>query len=670
MNKFFYILALKRFLNNLGFLKFLFFITLKIIIFLYRRIYSLKIYFFSSFSEKYMENQNIITNSLFDYKNLSNFEISNKDELLKNKFKIFSEKSQDYSTFLSEKLSKIDQINKSNRKKSKKIFEKFITLSKRNTYLTNWCYDANSKFKWNVSKKSNSLKIEYNKGFDIKVPWELSRLQSLSKICVWSFLNKKKNLYTFIKNQVFDFIASNPPSYGVNWFNAMEVAIRGANLCMITDILIQEKKLLPRERKIVFNSINDHMDFVINNLEWSPFSRNNHYLANIVGLLVMAYFLPRDEYTLGILKFADSQLFNEISYQFHNDGGNKEGSSAYHILSVEIILIGIYFSKKLEKEDSMNKAVLKKNFINKTFFINLLSDNVDKKYKKKIFRKLENIISFSTEMKRNDNSLLQVGDNDSGCFFDLDFSIESAEKKKLHLLTSLNKKGTIYHLIMKRIKVKTLCTKRSKKLIKKENSKFYEKYLYRNSYFFKFHKNIKIKDIKLVYFKDFGIFCYSNKILKLFVNCKENFDQLNSGHMHYDNLSIDFSFNNQNVVADPGSFLYTSDTAKRSDFKSLEMHFSPFFNNSEKIIEKYTFSSSRFFCARAISFDKDFFIGEVRYDEGKIIRVIQFLENGLSIKDYSNDKPIKNLLKSLQKKKISSSYGILSKNKIINKKFL
>ena len=30
----------------------------------------------------------------------------------------------------------------------------------------------------------------------------------------------------------------------------------------------------------------------------------------------------------------------------------------------------------------MNKAVLKKNIINKTFFINLLSDNVDKNTKK------------------------------------------------------------------------------------------------------------------------------------------------------------------------------------------------------------------------------------------------------------------------------------------------
>ena len=75
------------------------------------------------------------------------------------------------------------------------------------------------------------------------------------------------------------------------------------------------------------------------------------------------------------------------------------------------------------------------------------------------------------EMKRNDNSLLQVGDNDSGCFFDLDFSIESAEKRNYIYLFHLIKKGTIYNLIMKRIKLKTLRTKRSKKLIKKRKSK-------------------------------------------------------------------------------------------------------------------------------------------------------------------------------------------------------
>ena len=153
MDKSFYILALKRLLNSLGFLKFLLFIALKIIIFLNRGLYSLKIYFFTSFSEKYKENKNLVTNSLFDYESLSNFEISDKDELLKNKFKIFSEKYQNYSILLSEKLFNIGQINKSNRKKSGEIFEKFIISSKRNACLTNWYYDANSKFKWNVSKK-------------------------------------------------------------------------------------------------------------------------------------------------------------------------------------------------------------------------------------------------------------------------------------------------------------------------------------------------------------------------------------------------------------------------------------------------------------------------------------------------------------------------------------
>ena len=670
MNKFFYFLILKRSFKNLGFYKFLLFIIIKFVIFISKNINTLKFYFFSSFSEKYSSNKDLDINSLFDYKNLSKFKIFEKNKLLKNRLKIFSNKSHNYSIFLEERLLKVNQINKSNRKKSKRIYEKFIRPFKNKTYLTNWSYDANSEFEWNISNRSDSFKIEYNKGFDIKIPWEISRLQLLSKICVCSFVNRETHDYIFIKNQIFDFIASNPPLYGVNWFNAMEVSIRGANLCMIADILIQEGKLLPKERNIIFNSINDHINFVINNLEWSPFSRNNHYLANIVGLLVMSYFLPRDDFTSGILSFSESQLFNEISNQFYNDGGNKEGSSAYHIFSSEIILIGLYFSKKLEKEGSQNNFILKKNIFNKMLFIDLFSDRVNKKYKDKIFKKVEKIISFSKEMKRNDNSLLQVGDNDSGCFFDLDFSIESAEKKKLHLLTSANKKGTIFDLIMRKIKLKSPEIKKSKKLVKNNNFTLNNNFLYNNSYFFRFPAKIQTKDLNLFYFKDFGLFCYSHKIFKLFVNCKENFDPLNSGHMHYDNLSVDFTFRKLSVITDPGSFLYTSNTSARSAFKSLEMHFCPFFKNSKGIKENYTFSSSRFFPAKALSYNNNSFVGEITYEEGKIIREIQFLNNGLLITDFSNDNPIQNLLKSLPKMNISSSYGVLSKSKIINEKFL
>ena len=53
----------------------------------------------------------------------------------------------------------------------------------------------------------------------------------------------KQDDFSFIKNQILDFISSNPPYWGVNWFNAMEVSIRGSNLCIIADILKQKKNI-------------------------------------------------------------------------------------------------------------------------------------------------------------------------------------------------------------------------------------------------------------------------------------------------------------------------------------------------------------------------------------------------------------------------------------------
>ena len=66
---------------------------------------------------------------------------------------------------------------------------------------------------------------------------------------------------------------------GVNWFNAMEVSIRGSNLCIIADILKQNKSVNEEEFLIILNSINDHFNYVIENLEWTTFATNNHYLS-------------------------------------------------------------------------------------------------------------------------------------------------------------------------------------------------------------------------------------------------------------------------------------------------------------------------------------------------------------------------------------------------------
>mgnify|MGYP000524747276 CR=1 FL=1 len=143
------------------------------------------------------------------------------------------------------------------------------------------------------------------------------------------------------------------------------------------------------EKRILLNSIQDHIYFVKNNLEWSYLNTSNHYLANIVGLIVMSYFLPRSDLNQKILAFACNQLLNEIDNQFHEDGGNKEGSTAYHIFSNEMILIGLHFYSKLENYEKKLNYVSLASFFNKFSNIIKYSKKVDKKFEQKIFLKLK-----------------------------------------------------------------------------------------------------------------------------------------------------------------------------------------------------------------------------------------------------------------------------------------
>ena len=67
---------------------------------------------------------------------------------------------------------------------------------------------------------------------------------------------------------------------------------------------------------IIINYLNDHKLFILNNLEYSKLSRTNHYLSNIVGLMIIAYVLPDSKENKEILSFAVNQFLNEIENQF------------------------------------------------------------------------------------------------------------------------------------------------------------------------------------------------------------------------------------------------------------------------------------------------------------------------------------------------------------------
>ena len=133
------------------------------------------------------------------------------------------------------------------------------------------------------------------------------------------------------RNQVLDFVATNPPRYGVNWRSTMEVAIRVANWILAYDLLRTYGAEWDREFERVFlRSVVEHGRHIAANLERSPAWRNNHYLANLAGLVFVAAHLPPNPERARWWRTAAAGLAGEIEHQFLPDGAHFEASTGYH----------------------------------------------------------------------------------------------------------------------------------------------------------------------------------------------------------------------------------------------------------------------------------------------------------------------------------------------------
>ena len=122
----------------------------------------------------------------------------------------------------------------------------------------------------------------------------------------------------------------------------MDVAIRAANLLLAWDIFPAADVTFGSEFMRVFSrSAFEHGSHIAANLEWSSRLRSNHYLADVVGLLFAAAYLPASTRTDAWLLFATRELLAEVQNQFLPDGGNFEGSTCYHRLSAEMATWGL-----------------------------------------------------------------------------------------------------------------------------------------------------------------------------------------------------------------------------------------------------------------------------------------------------------------------------------------
>ena len=193
-----------------------------------------------------------------------------------------------------------------------------------------WSVDFKTGRTWPLHH-SSLLRISYDDGSDVKVPWELSRFQHLPLLAATGHADE-------VGAQLASWIDANPVELGVNWTTTMDVAIRAANWLAALAICANEAAGEPWFEQSL-GSLLLHGRFIRSHLEWSE-TRGNHYLSDVVGLLPIAALFSGSREGRDWAQWAANELVSEMEHQVREDGCAHEASTSYHRLVTELFVCG------------------------------------------------------------------------------------------------------------------------------------------------------------------------------------------------------------------------------------------------------------------------------------------------------------------------------------------
>tara|TARA_Y100000768_G_scaffold387871_1_gene380761 strand:+ start:1672 stop:3699 length:2028 start_codon:yes stop_codon:yes gene_type:complete len=459
-----------------------------------------------------------------------------------------------------------------------------------------WQLDFISGYRWNENTWYRDIKVYDLDGVDIKRPWELSRLQHLPRLAFNYYIdNDKEHLAKECVYQITDWILNNRVRRGVNWRTTMEVSIRACNILLTVELIQNSKFVSKKFLSLVKKSMIDHGNHIMNNLEKSfDFSGHNHFMANVVGLVFLGI-CYESKLSNRWLTYGLKEFINSIDNQFHEDGGNFEGSSYYHRLVFEMILYNtilinnnlIYIDASLKKDNIFNNKIINKIMNSFNFYKNIISPNM---------------------------RLFQYGDNDSGKFFDIASNNEKDFQRNL-----IDLANDFFSIQSNSESISTLfindAVDRSSFKYNKINEEYYT--LSKRSIFFPESKIYK-------YFNDnYTALCVLRSVFL--------------GHTHNDLFSFELFLKNEPIIVDGGSYCYTSNLSLRDKFRNTINHNTLWINEKEqnKLIGVFEILKESTSSIQKIS--KNQIIASHNGYKKKHLREFIFEEKRMIIEDYFDD---------------------------------
>jgi hypothetical protein len=417
-----------------------------------------------------------------------------------------------------------------------------------------WHQDFKSGYRWSPDFYQDVEVTRLDDASDAKVPWELSRCHHLLVLARAGRLFDDPRYTRELERQLASWLDANPPGFGVNWVNPMEVAIRAVNLVWILATLEGWYRIEPHLMERLVASLRWHGRHIRANLEGTPYLRSNHYLSDLLGLLTLGVALRGDPEAKAWFAFAQRELEREVMRQVHPDGVGFEASVAYHGLVLEILLIACY-----------------------------LADHARKPFSSRFRDRLRHMVYFSRDVRHGDGRIPLFGDQDSGRVLPAAFarpathdnliwwsSVVLGEPSALVGPPDAEVAWTFGAAAWRRAATAARSSRSGRST-----------------------------------FPDGGIYVLRSRRAHVAIRCGDVGQQGLGGHAHNDTLSYELSIDAIPFIVDAGTYAYTFDVTARNELRSTRSHNTVVIDGEEinPIDETRVFELRRFAHARMRSLD-------------------------------------------------------------------
>ena len=433
-----------------------------------------------------------------------------------------------------------------------------------------WHSDFKSGYRWDPKIFYRDICYGNQVGVDIKVPWDLSRFQHLNLLGQAYVLTRQKKYVEEFANQISDWIRNNPVCFGVNWRCTMDVAIRAVNWLVAMEYFADKSLFSKDFLNEFYSSIYEHGKFIRRHLEYGLVTVN-HYLANLAGLLFIAVYCPFFTESRKWREFAIQELHKEMEKQVYADGCDFEASTSYHRLVLEML-----------------------------FYCELLCQRAGLKISDECEAKLEKMFEFSLYCIKPNGMIPQIGDNDSGRF--LVFAKRPVlEYKYLLTLAAIYFGDSSFKLPQFGFDEEAFW------VFGASGKRAYNKL------------SLRTETPTSKSFPDAGWFIIRHNHDYCFISCGRNGQNDNGGHAHNDKLSFELMIDGQDVIVDPGTYVYTPYPKERNKFRSTRYHNTVEFSGYEqnKISERNLFNLANTLKIRNAVLKETAnevrFVGEIQY---------------------------------------------------------